>query len=259
MKTKKKNVEIDTINPEEKLGDNIIEWGVINLMDDVLENHVKCIANKKGAKCGKIATHCLKNDNSIAYCNNKNCQSFMKAVYLEKDIKKIKKLTTKSLSLQDMAINLVKQLNEKPELLDVDEVVIENQPVLKNPTMKSIQMLIFSYFIINGIDKGNRVSNINLFSAKNKLQVYDGPEIECDKKGEYAKRKFLSTEYTKWFLRDNDKWLNYFTKNKKKDDLGDCYLQAKTFVMKNKKDKGKKILSFDVGIKNLAYCVIEVV
>jgi hypothetical protein len=36
--------------------------------------------------------------------------------------------------------NIPRKLHEKPQLLDVDLVVIENQPSLKNPQMKSIQI-----------------------------------------------------------------------------------------------------------------------
>ena len=46
--------------------------------------------------------------------------------------------------------NIPRKLQEIPELLNVDYVVIENQPSLKNPQMKSIQMILYSYFLIMG-------------------------------------------------------------------------------------------------------------
>ena len=46
--------------------------------------------------------------------------------------------------------NIPRKLNDIPELLDVDIVIIENQPSLKNPQMKSIQMILYSYFLILG-------------------------------------------------------------------------------------------------------------
>ena len=39
--------------------------------------------------------------------------------------------------------NIPRKLYEKSNLLDVDIVVIENQPSLKNPQMKSIQMILY--------------------------------------------------------------------------------------------------------------------
>ena len=79
--------------------------------------------------------------------------------------------------------NIPRKLNEIPQLLDVDLVVIENQPSLKNPQMKSIQMILYSYFLILGKVIGNEttksyIDNIDFCSASNKLKVYNGPKID---------------------------------------------------------------------------------
>ena len=42
---------------------------------------------------------------------------------------------------------MYKKLNEIPEFKDIDEVYIENQPSFKNPTMKAVSSMLFSYFI----------------------------------------------------------------------------------------------------------------
>jgi hypothetical protein len=84
--------------------------------------------------------------------------------------------------------NIPRKLYEKPQLLDVDIVVIENQPSLKNPQMKSIQMILYSYFLILGkvIGNGDKstgyINKIEFCSASNKLKVYDGPEIILEEK-----------------------------------------------------------------------------
>ena len=39
------------------------------------------------------------------------------------------------------------------DLDDVTHVLIENQPALKNPVMKSIQMIIYTFFVMDGIMK----------------------------------------------------------------------------------------------------------
>ena len=46
--------------------------------------------------------------------------------------------------------NLIKELDERPKLLDIDTITIENQPAFKNPKMKSIQTIIYTYFLIRG-------------------------------------------------------------------------------------------------------------
>ena len=78
--------------------------------------------------------------------------------------------------------NIPKKLKECPELLDVDVVIIENQPSLKNPKMKSIQMILYSYFLIMGKVEKGRVQKIDFCSASNKLKVYNGPPIILKKR-----------------------------------------------------------------------------
>jgi len=85
--------------------------------------------------------------------------------------------------------NIPRKLQEKQNLLDVDIVVIENQPSLKNPQMKSIQMILYSYFLILGKVIGNEttssssyIDKIDFCSASNKLKFYDGPEIILEEK-----------------------------------------------------------------------------
>ena len=114
----------------------------------------------------------------------------------------------------------------------MDYILIENQPVLKNPVMKSVQMILYSFFLINGIIN-NTIKEIKFISARNKLKVYDGPPIEVKVKGKYAKRKRLSIEYCRYMINDDTDNLNFFNKHKKKDDLADCFLQAIWFLNKN--------------------------
>jgi len=91
--------------------------------------------------------------------------------------------------------NIPKKLYEKPQLLDVDLVVIENQPSLKNPQMKSIQMILYSYFLIlgkvigNGDNTTGYIQKIDFCSASNKLKVYNGPVIVLEEKVSKRKKK----------------------------------------------------------------------
>ena len=90
--------------------------------------------------------------------------------------------------------NIPRKLQEKPQLLGVDYVVIENQPSLKNPKMKSIQMILYSYFLILGKIVGTEnpgasfIQNIDFCSASNKLKIYDGPEIVLEEKKKRGKK-----------------------------------------------------------------------
>lgn len=94
--------------------------------------------------------------------------------------------------------NIPRKLHENPKLLDVDIVVIENQPSLKNPQMKSIQMILYSYFLILGKiigngENANYIDKIVFCSASNKLKVYDGPAIILEEKISKRKKKVIET------------------------------------------------------------------
>lgn len=215
----------------------IVDWGIINTMDKFVADTLKCTVSKKGSLCGSDAINYVDIDGKqIGFCNKKSCQSILTTNYGKKDIKKIKKITTKTLSLLDISKEMIEQLSENNNLLTADLVVIENQPVLKNPTMKSIQMVLYSYFVMKGCINGD-IKNIAMFNAGRKLEVYDGPKIELRegiKKGSYAERKYLSIEYTKYLVKDNNEMLEFFNKHKKKDDLADSYLQCLTYYKKHK-------------------------
>lgn len=208
----------------------IIDWNIINCADKILSNNLKCCVNRKGIVCNKDAISKVNlNENKIlGFCSLKNCQKEAKNY---KKICNIKKKTSKDISLNELALVLFEQLNEKDLQNDIDLVLIENQPALKNPTMKSIQIILFSYFIF--FNK-NLNYDVKLFNASKKLSIYNGPKIETKHiKNSYNKRKFLSIEYTKYYLEkyNNDKFI-FFNNNFKKDDLADCYLQTLSYFYK---------------------------
>jgi hypothetical protein len=134
---------------------------------------------------------------------------------------------------------------------DVNEVVIENQPALKNPRMKSIQMFIYSFFFIGG--KNGRLLDLNqvvFFSATKKLNptnIVDNilkknkkitneepapapsPAQEEEPLSEYKaykKRKNDSIFIVSCVLDEMDNWKRFFLSHPKKDDLADSLLQG---------------------------------
>ena len=132
------------------------------------------------------------------------------------------------------------------KIVDVNEVVIENQPALKNPRMKSIQMFIYSFFFIGG--KNGRLSDLNqvaFFSAtkklnptnivedilkKNKKITNDEPvskdEEPLSEYRAYKKRKNDSIFIVSCVLDEMDEWKKFFLSHPKKDDLADSLLQG---------------------------------
>jgi hypothetical protein len=129
--------------------------------------------------------------------------------------------------------NIIKLFDELPLFLECNKVVIENQPCMKNPVMKSIQMIVYSYFAIRGVTDNKTTSEIVLMSASNKMKVYDGPPIELAVKSKYTRNKKLAILHTQYILKDVEK-LEFFNTHKKKDDLADAYLQGLFYIKRCK-------------------------
>lgn len=222
-------------NKDDLYDHTIEDWGVIDIMESFTANSIKCSVNKKGQLCNSDAILSVKiDDKNIGFCKKKTCQAIANSTYTKKELKKVKPINTKSVSTLDMTSEMIRKLRLHNIMLTADIVVIENQPVLKNPTMKSIQMVLYSYFLIYGYtDDNSKITNIALFNAGRKLDIYDGPKIEGVKDSStYAGRKKLSIIYTQYFLRNNNEKLDFFNKHKKKDDLADSYLQCLTYYKK---------------------------
>ena len=103
--------------------------------------------------------------------------------------------------------NIPRKLNENHFLLDVDYVVIENQPSLKNPKMKSIQMIVYSYFLMYGKilnTNENKIQQIDFCNASNKLKVYKGPVISLEDL-KRKKKKTGEKQTIEKFLVNEDK------------------------------------------------------
>ena len=125
---------------------------------------------------------------------------------------------------------------------DITEVLLENQPVLKNPVMKSIQMILFSFFNYEKIILGREIKNIKLINASNKLKLgkklkeINESENVVNIKSRYTKNKKLAILYTEYFLKnrliksDYNKYQELFNEHKKKDDLADAFLQGLYYI-----------------------------
>jgi len=210
------------------LNDSIIEdWGILNISTDDVCDH----SAKGGSRCDKSVKYVCKNSvKPFQVCSaHKKLKQYSD--------KKFKCVPKKKNPILDQGIKLVETLKHKTNFVEVDLVVIENQPALKNPTMKSIQMMLYSYFLIEGvINDTSPIVSIELINARNKLKAYQGPPIPCDIKDKYKKTKFLGIQYCLSMIvetQQDDSWINLFTTSKKKDDLADSYLQG-IYVLNSK-------------------------
>ena len=122
-------------------------------------------------------------------------------------------------------------LQDKFKQEHIDYIVIENQPVLKNPTMKSIQMLIYSYFTYLQVLEHKAITGIHFIGASTKVKLAEKilkeKDIVFEKQGaKYKYNKDIAKKCVSELLNDKEELFNFFSSHKKKDDLADCYLLA---------------------------------
>lgn len=156
----------------------------------------------------------------------------------KKDVNGINSLSEILFLELDNIIGLLKELNQDY----IDYVLIENQPSNLNGIMKTVQLLIFSYFsLLNHWDK--IVDNVLLINASLKLQNHNyNPDIPIkidttrtkkqQKNDKYRINKYLGIEITKYYIKNNTFLNEYFIKYKKKDDLADTLLQTVSYIKK---------------------------
>ena len=196
---------------------NILDWGIINL-----DKNPQCQCGLQ-KPCCKSATYIITGDNGET---KYSCTTHTKKY------KKKKKLNNDR-DIFNLSKILINELNLKKDFLNHEIICIENQPALKNPVMKTVQMILYSYFMIEGATKNKAVEQVHMINARNKLKVYKGPPVECKYKEKYKKNKYLSVEYTKnMILNEEKKFIDLFKDSKKKDDLADAYLQGIYFIDK---------------------------
>ena len=97
-------------------------------------------------------------------------------------------------------------------------ILLENQPVLKNPTMKSVQILLFA-----------TLRDMLQPSPPALKLVHAGKKVQVDEKGDagYKDRKAASEAKVRKVLAektvDSVKWITFFGSHTKKNDLADAF------------------------------------
>lgn len=109
------------------------------------------------------------------------------------------------------------------------EVLIENQPVLKAPTMKTIQLVIYTYFKLLCKYSGINAKPIFVSAGKkNSYMIKHGFPVKAK---DYKSNKENSVKFTTTYLEKNgmEKELGTLGSYKKKDDICDAFLQVLAF------------------------------
>lgn len=215
---------------------------IIKPFEDIFKNNCdnKCIYLVKDNCCNKKSKYFL-DDNF--YCNLHAKQKYKSLENLAK-VKKFKNKPVNGMNFDETKLKLFQQLNEKKELLKADIVLIENQPSMKNPTMKSISIAIYDFYMIRGLLDKVPESNIKIvkfMNPSNKLKLVDNGESiqvviykkELNESKAYKLTKELSVKYAKELVKSIPEWFDFLNNQKKKDDLADALLQGLYYYEKN--------------------------
>ncbi len=250
------------VNLDDKYNNSIHKWGVINLCED--EIHYCQHKTKKNTICNK---QCSYYKNNVYYCKThakknevykvptselrlnklkKYKITQLKEICKSYDIpieKKMLKVSIFNRILEDLSnnylnfinktkasqYNLVEygktmknKFNEELKGQHIDCVIIENQIGPLALRMKTLQGMIMQHFIETNVE------SIKEVSSSNKLREFIG-----NKHTSYNERKKESIKATMKILTETinySNWYEFFSKHKKKDDLADCFLQAKWYI-----------------------------
>lgn len=198
---------------------------------DVFKNDDKCVYDE----CGSKATYC---ENGNFYCSHHRNMLVADASVDIIDIAIQKK--AEAVNLDTLLKQLILKLDSIPEILNVDTVVIENQPSLKNPKMKTIATAIYSYFLIRGVLDKN-IKNVCFTSPINKLNIdikdaviiKSNKEIDASNDNKYKATKQLGIKYCKQLIQFDEPSIKLLAKHTKADDLCDAMLQGAYYLIKN--------------------------
>lgn len=223
-------------------------------------NKTKCCKCKK--ECNQIV-----NGTEYGWCH-KHCEKEID-VYKRRCVKKFSQDCNKQ-SLTKIGHSMFTKLDNHPnieKMFNVDQVLIELQPVKKNANMKSVAMELLSYFTLRGITEKrgkynkNIVTGVTTVLASGKLKVdkktTDEQLGKVKKNVVYYATKNLGKIYAKHLMqqKDIDKLITY----KKYDDMCDAYLQAISYhygtelpdEMKVKLENAhKEVIELENKIKN---------
>jgi hypothetical protein len=140
--------------------------------------------------------------------------------------------------------------NNTEYLISNMEIYIENQPVFKNPIMKTISIIILAFFMLKKVTCSNRIKSVNFISASGKtnlsfissmnqsLNINPKPNVNFKV---YAERKEFAIDVTNQIIQTLNKSIfnicscvNYEL-SAKKDDMADTLIYVICTILKEQK------------------------
>ena len=136
----------------------------------------------------------------------------------------------KKISMSSLTEQLLSTLEEYfDDTCFFDHVIIENQPMLKNGQMKTVSVIIYTYFNMLKMHHGN-ILDVRFVSAINKLKCHTVSH-NASIKSTYKDRKKASIELAKAHVEEYcPQLLTWYSQQIKKDDCADSLNQGIAFI-----------------------------
>jgi hypothetical protein len=239
---------------------NIVDWGVLDVSYKPL--YCKQIKNKR-AICNCVSKFYQLKEGETDHSDPENliglCKTHVKPLQEhnkknKKDKIKFYKISENPIYKNNFNIQMERLLSSleifykkvilspynidsegKPEYVNNLRIYIENQPVFKNPVMKTISIGIFTFFTLKKILEKKTISGVNFINATVKTKddfiskLFELIDVKSyiNKFKEYDKRKEFTIDITNQIIpklsntTNNIVSTNKYILNKKKDDMAD--------------------------------------
>jgi hypothetical protein len=143
--------------------------------------------------------------------------------------KQEKQENANKLSLESIHDALRKFVQEKWKIFEeCTDILLENQPVLKNPHMKSVQVLLFATLREKYFQELDTIPNFHLVHAKKKVQTApkgdEGYKERKNKSEERINELFKNKSINLELVQDN------WNTSKKKSDMADALCMCLDFI-----------------------------
>lgn len=210
-----KNLAIIRIDFQQSGNFEILDWVVISI--ETRPEPERCVAvNKNGsicnAKCKWVS--CNIDDGKPSYSCRRHRQG---------------PCVKNQMHLQSLNGRLLDALDMLPQLLQSELVLIENQPSMVNPAIKTVQIMLLSYFMSSGVrSPASPIKFVQCVHASLKMKACKDTIIPPQRTA-YKRNKMLSIKTCEDILEKATgclKWLQFYQQHRKKDDLADAFLQA---------------------------------
>jgi len=123
----------------------------------------------KEVECAKFARFCSEDKHYCLY----HSKMIVKNKKKESELIKIKKINVNTIGPDILGKIMCRELDAVPQLYEADKVLIENQPSLINPVMKTISCFLFQSFLIRGVVDKKKDMEIKFIAPSGKLNIND--------------------------------------------------------------------------------------